>query len=75
MAIQRGQSFQAVTLRAMSQTMLSRASPMSGWPVVRVFVSAAQQKPEAVRTMIVLEPGRPPSCHQLGALLTAQPRA
>ena len=48
---------------------------MSGWPVLRVFVSAAQQKPEAVRTIMVVVPGRLPLCHQLFALLTAQPRA
>jgi hypothetical protein len=48
---------------------------MSGCPVARVFVSAAQQNPEAVRTMMVVVPGRLPLCHQLGALLTAHPRA
>ena len=48
---------------------------MSGLEVVRVLVRAAQQKPEWVRTMMVVVPGRLPPCHQLGISLTAQPRA
>ncbi len=36
---------------------------------VRVFVSAAQHKPVAVRTMSVVDPGKLPSCHQLPAPL------
>ena len=44
---------------------------------MRVFVSAAQHKPVEVRTMIVVEPGRLPLCHQFPApsFLTNQPRA
>lgn len=67
------QSFQALTLRTMSQTMLSRARLLSG--CLRALVSAAQQNPEEVRTMMVVVPGRLPLCHQLPAVLTAQPRA
>ncbi len=46
-----------------------------GWG--RVLVSAAQLRPEAVRTMIVVVPGRLPLCHQLPSPLsrTFHPRA
>jgi len=44
---------------------------------VRVLVSAAQHRPVDVRTMMVVDPGRLPLCHQLPAplSLTIQPRA
>jgi hypothetical protein len=43
---------------------------------VRVFVSAAQQNPVGVRTIIVVEPGRLPLCHQFPeSTLTIHPLA
>jgi hypothetical protein len=40
-----------------------------------VLAKAAQHNPLCVRTAIVAAPGRLPLCHQLLALLTAQPFA
>ena len=44
---------------------------------MRVLVSAAQHMPVEVRTMMVVEPGRLPLCHQFPApsFLTIQPLA
>ena len=68
------QALQALTCPTMVQISLSR-SPSSGESWRRVLVKAAQQNPLWVRTMMVEVPGRLPLCHQLLALLTAQPLA
>jgi len=39
----------------------------------RVFATAAQQNPVLVRTMIAVDPGNDPSCHQVPAAFTAHP--
>src|SRR5271154_865688 len=49
--------------------MSSNAPLISSEGSVRVFVSAAQHIPVAVRTMIVVVPGRLPLCHQFPAPL------
>ena len=64
-------------MRTMFHIIWSRAVSiwLEGW--VRVLHRAAQQRPVGVRTMMVVEPGRLPLCHQGPAplLRTIQPRA
>ena len=71
------QGLQARTCRAMSHTIWSRARLMSSQGWRRVLISAAQQKPVAVRTRMAVVPGRLPLCHQLPLplFLTFQPLA
>ena len=52
----------------------SSALSISSCGSVRVFVRAAQHIPVAVRTMMVVEPGKLPLCHRLPEP-TIQPRA
>lgn len=61
----------------MSHIIVSSAALISSEGWVRVFVNAAQHNPLAVRTMIVVVPGKLPPCHQLPAplFLTSQPLA
>ena len=68
---------QAGTVRTIFHIILSRALLIWSEGSVRVLHRAAQQKPVAVRTMIVVVPGRLPLWHQLPAplLRTIQPRA
>jgi len=70
-------AFHAGTWRTMSHTISSSAASISSDGCVRVFVNAAQHMPLAVRTMIVVEPGKLPLCHQFPApsFLTIQPLA
>ena len=68
------QAFHSGMLRTMFHIIPSSALSISSCGSVRVFVRAAQHIPVAVRTMIVVEPGKLPLCHTLPAP-TIQPRA
>lgn len=66
----------AGTQRTMFHIISSRAVSITFDGSVRVFVSAAQQNPVGVRTIIVVEPGRLPLCHQFPeSTLTIHPLA
>ena len=52
----------------------SRAVSIWSWGSVRVFAKAAQHNPVAVRTMMVVDPGKLPLCHQF-PIPTIQPLA
>src|ERR1700687_4144346 len=66
------QARQRLTWATIFHTSLSRAPSMAD---SRVLANAAQQNPLRVRTAMVEVPGKPPLCHQLSALFTAQPFA
>src|ERR1700690_3288469 len=62
------------TLRAIAHMVPSSALSISSCGSVRVLANAAQHIPVAVRTMMVVDPGRLPLCHQF-PLPTIQPLA
>ena len=68
------QAFHSGTLRTMFHVIRSSAVSISSCGSVRVLVRAAQHIPVAVRTMMVVEPGKVPLCHKLPEP-TIQPRA
>ena len=68
------QAFHSGTLWTMFHIIPSSAVSISSCGSVRVFVRAAQHIPVAVRTMMVVEPGKLPLCHRLPEP-TIQPRA
>ena len=67
-------AFQLFTWRTRSHIIWSIALPVS-LEGSRVLARAAQQNPLAVRTMMLVVPGKLPPCHQLGRRFTAQPLA